>query len=67
MVLQQRLAQDLPLIGLCFRNHMLMVSDEIEGVSQPQDFNAYYGIEQWYMIEPTPTPTPEPTDEITIW
>ena len=67
VVLQQRLAQDLPLIGLCFRNHMLMVSDEIEGVSQPQDFNAYYGIEQWYMIEPTPTPTPEPTDEITIW
>lgn len=49
--IQTLIVNDLPFVSLYFRDSALLVQDRIKGDIDPQSFNIYYNISQWFIPE----------------
>ncbi|AOY76712.1 peptide ABC transporter substrate-binding protein [Clostridium formicaceticum] len=47
--LQQHIVEELPYISLFFRNGAIAVRDKIKGDFKPNNYNLFYGIENWFI------------------
>ncbi len=47
--IQQKIIDDLPIISLYFRTHTLLVRNNLVGISQVTEENAYASIQYWYL------------------
>ncbi|WP_425449569.1 ABC transporter substrate-binding protein [Dethiothermospora halolimnae] len=50
--IQELLTEDLPYVGLHFKNSALLINDRLRGNINPQDYNIYNNIEEWFIPEP---------------